>query len=198
MLKNILLFISILSVSSTALSETTIPNVFSTGDDIVAAEMNANFDAGKLGINANEVALEALVARVEALEQSATVSFEGTYDLSVMEFVLDSCGGAPQINHRKSTGTATSSGGVVSFSTNQQRFTLRNGHLDNSTSEISGEIVNENFELMIDGTGAFVDAGIDGRMSEDGSMFVITNSGEEAEDCNSATIAQFIGVRVSQ
>ena len=199
MFKNILLCVSILSASSIALSETTIPNVFSTGDDIVAADMNQNFDAAVSGVNANETALEALTARVDALELANNVSFEGTYRLSGLEIQLDSCSGAPQINHSKVTGTVTSNGGVLLFESTQTRFVLRNGHLDNSSSTLSTETLSDGtFELVIDGTGAFQDSNITGGMSEDGSTFALISSGSETTDCESIWVTQFIGVRVSQ
>ncbi len=199
MFKKILLFVSILSVSSIAVSETTIPNVFSTGDAIVAADMNQNFDAAVSGVNANETALEALTARVEALELASTVSFDGTYRLTGLEIQLDSCSGAPQVNHSKVTGTVTSSGGVLFFDSTQTRFVLRNGHLDNSSSTLSTETLDDGtFELVIDATGAFVDSNISGGMSEDGSTFALISSGSESEDCEAIWVTQFIGVRVSQ
>lgn len=199
MFKKLLLTVSILSASSIALSETTIPNVFSSGDVIVAADMNGNFDAVSLGVNANETALEALIARVDALElNSDSVSFDGNYRITGLEFTLDSCAGAPQINNSTITGTAISSGGVLSFTNSQDRFVLRNGHLDDSTSTLTAETLNDSFELVIDVTGAFTNPGITGGMSEDGSTFILTANSEEIEDCHSFSVTQIVGVRVSQ
>jgi len=199
MFKNLLLAVSILSVSSSALSETTIPNAFSFGDVIVAASMNENFEAVSTGINANETALAALMARVDALElNSGSVSLEGNYRVTGLEFMLDSCGGAPQINHATITGTATSNGSVVSFTNSTDRFVLRNGHLDDSSSELSVEVLNDVFELAIDSSGAFTNPAITGGMSEDGSTFMLTSNSEENEDCQSYSVTQIIGVRLPQ
>jgi len=199
MFKNLLLAVSILSVSSSALSETTIPNAFSFGDVIVAASMNENFEAVSTGVNANETALAALMARVDALElNSGSVSLEGSYRVTGLEFMLDSCGGAPQINHATITGTATSNGSVVSFTNSTDRFVLRNGHLDNNTSELSVEVLNDVFELAIDSSGAFTNPAITGGMSEDGSTFMLTSNSEENEDCQSYSVTQIIGVRLPQ
>jgi|GEM_PF-2154797 len=199
MFKNLLLAATILSASSSALSETTIPNAFSFGDVIVAASMNENFEAVSTGVNANETALAALMARVDALElNSGSASLEGSYRVTGMEFMLDSCGGAPQINHATITGTATSNGSVVSFTNSTDRFVLRNGHLDNNTSELSVEVLNDVFELAIDSSGAFTNPSITGGMSEDGSTFVLTSNSEENEDCQSYSVTQIIGVRLPQ
>jgi len=199
MFKKLLLAATILSASTSALSETTIPNTFSFGDVIVAASMNENFEAVSTGINANETALAALMARVDALElNSGSVSLEGNYRVTGLEFMLDSCGGAPQINHATITGTATSNGSVVSFTNSTDRFVLRNGHLDDSTSELSVEVLNDVFELAIDSSGAFTNPAITGGMSEDGSTFMLTSNSEENEDCQSYSVTQIIGVRLPQ
>jgi len=199
MFKNLLLAATILSASSSALSETTIPNAFSFGDVIVAASMNENFEAVSTGVNANETALAALMARVDALElNSGSASFEGSYRVTGLEFTLDSCSGAPQVNNSTITGTAISSGGVVSFTDSQDRFVLRNGHLDEGSSVLSAETLNDTFDLVIDAAGVFTNPVITGGMSEDGSTFVLTLNSEENEDCHSYSVTQLIGVRVSQ
>ncbi|MDT3271921.1 hypothetical protein Q4Q54_00280 [Shewanella sp. SP2S2-4] len=83
MFKKSMLIIGLVSLTAIAQAETTVPNTFTAGSNIVAAQMNANFSTLASGVNENSTQIDELLARIEALESSMSSSVAGrSYHLS--------------------------------------------------------------------------------------------------------------------
>lgn len=166
-----------------------IPNTFSNGSPADADEVNANFEYLRNNLD----------LLVELLEERKAIStdadrFTGTYFVSGMEFTLDSCQGAPQVNHSAIVGTATVTNGVVSFSNTQTRYVLRDGHLDEASSHVDTEDLGaDSFELTLDSAGNF--SGVSGAMAADGNSFSIISNDTEGSDCSSSHVLMLNGQR---
>lgn len=77
MFNKILLIVCLMHLSSLSFSETIAPNTFTSGGNIVASEMNGNFDVMETGINSNEAMISDLVARVAILESASNSDSTG-------------------------------------------------------------------------------------------------------------------------
>ena len=83
---------------------------------------------------------------VELLEERKAITsdidkFSGNYVLSGVELTLDSCSGAPQVAHSSISATAVASNGVLDVTTSENRWTLRDGHLDEAASHVDPDSI---------------------------------------------------------